>query len=807
MLQNFLKVALRNLLRNKAFSAINIFGLAAGLATCLLILLYITDELSYDKHHIDGNRIYRVVYTTPDGTWSSQPAPVASAMKQDFPEIDDVARLLKLPGMEKVLFKYNDGDNQKKFYEKDGCYVDTTFFKLFTYHFIKGSAQTALNEPNSIVISETIAHKLFGNQNPLNKSLTIGLPFGEANYTVRGVFNAEQMKSHIPASYFLSMRNTDVGNWVSNITDWTNTNIFHTYYKLKANTDASVFEKKLQPFLNRHAGEALTKAGFARTMSSQPLQDIYLKSAVGNELAPNGNIKFLYILASIAVFILVIACINFMNLSTARSEKRAREVGVRKVMGAMKNTLVVQFLGESLLFSFIALIIAFGIVWGLLPLFNTLTQKDLHFANDPTYMVIVIALTLLTGIIAGLYPAFYLSAFRPVLVLKGKLKNNFSAIVIRKGLVVFQFAVSAILIFGAIVIWKQLNYVDSQQLGFNKEQQLVIPANQELAANFQPLKNAMLKNNAVQSVTSASTYPGIKNLNNMIFYPEGKTSKDFTVLNMSVVENDYFATLGFQFAKGRPFSPEFKGDSTSLILNETAVKQFGYTNDNAIGRTLRFDWENKTQTVTIVGIVKDFHFESFHNAIKPFGFSTNQFFANKYAYFIANLKTNQYSKTIGDIEGIWNSVFPNIPFEYSFIDQDFENNYEKEKRTSGIVISFTCIAIVIACLGLFGLAAFSAAARTKELGIRKVLGASEASIVSLLSKDFLKLIIISMVIALPAAAWIMSEWLSNFAYRASVSWWMFVAAGALSLLIAFLTISYQSLKAAFENPVKSMRTE
>ncbi len=494
MLRNFIKVAVRNLLRSKAFSSINIFGLAAGLATCLLILLYISDELKYDKHHKDGDRIYRLVYTTPDGTWSSQPAPVAAAMKQEFPEVEEVTRLLKMPGMERVLFKYQESGNQKRFYEKDGYYVDPTFFKLFTYPFVNGSAETVLSEPNSIAISETLANKLFGNGNPMNKSITMGLPFGEANYTVKGVFNTGDTKSHIPASYFLSMRNTDVGNWAAGITDWTNTNIFHTYYKLKPNTNAKTFESKLQPFLDRHAGEALTKAGFARTLSSQALKDIYLRSNIGNELGQNGNIKFLYILASIAVFILVIACINFMNLSTARSEKRAREVGVRKVMGATKSTLIAQFLGESLLISFIALAIAFGIVLTLLPLFNSLTQKDLHLSTDSGYIAGVAALTIITGILAGLYPAFYLSAFRPVLVLKGKLKNNSSATVIRKGLVVFQFAVSAILIFGAIVIWRQLNYVESQQLGFNKEQQLVIPANQEMAANFNPLKNAMLKN-------------------------------------------------------------------------------------------------------------------------------------------------------------------------------------------------------------------------------------------------------------------------------------------------------------------------
>lgn len=805
MLQNIIKVAFRNLVHNKAFSSINIFGLAAGLATCLLILLYVTDELTYDKHHKDGNRIYRIVYSTNDGTWASQPAPVAAAMKHDFPEVEEVTRLLKLPGMDKVLLKNKETNN--KFYEKDGYYVDTSFFKLFTYSFIEGDQQTALSEPNSIVISETIANKLFGNENPINKSINLVLPFGEANYVVKGVFTAGTTKSHIPASYFLSMRNSDVGSWVSTITDWTNNNIFHTYYKLKENTDPVAFEKKLQPFLNRHAGEALTKAGFARTIYSQPLKDIYLKSNVGNELGANGNIRFLYILGSIAIFILVIACINFMNLSTARSEKRAREVGVRKVMGAMKSTLVSQFLGESIIMSFIALIFALASVWLLLPLFNSLTQKELHFSNDPGYLVLVVALTLVTGGLAGVYPSFYLSSFRPTQVLKGKLKNNFSATVIRKGLVVFQFAISAVLIFGAIVIWRQLNYVQSQPLGFNKEQLLVIPTNQEVASKYNPLKDALLKNSGVKSVTSGNTYPGVTNLNSMVFYAEGKNSKEFNVINMSVVENDYFSTLGLKVIAGRQFSPAFKGDSTSIILNETAVRQVGYTMENAVGKKLYFDWQNVKNEVTIVGVVKDFHFESLHTAIKPQGFSPNYFFANKYTYLIAKLQNTSYSKTVSDIEKIWTTIVPNVPFEYSFVDQDFQHNYEKDQRTSGIVISFTCIAIVIACLGLFGLAAFAAESRTKELGIRKVLGASEASIVGLLSKDFLKLIGLSLLIAFPAGAWVMSQWLSNFAYRISISAWMFIVSGTIALFVAFATISYQSLKAAFMNPVKSMRTE
>ena len=808
MFTNFIKIAFRNLVKNKVFSFINISGLAVGLATCLLIILYISNELGYDKSFRHADSIYRLAYSTEQGDWSSQPAPVAAAMKADFPEVEEVARIVRFPNMDNILLRYDNEGMSKKFFEKNGYYADPTFLKIFSYPFTYGNANTALDQPNSIVISGNVSSKLFGTQNPIGKTIKISTPFGELNYTVKGVFRNEAVKTHLPVNFLLSTNNTDIGTWIAGETSWTNNNIFHTYLKLRANTKQQVFSKKLQPFLEHHAGDELKKAGYTRTLFLQPLKDIYLRSAIGNELAANGNIKYLYILGSVAVFILMIACINFMNLSTAKSEKRAREVGVRKVMGAGKTSLIKQFLGESLIMCLIALVLGLLIARLFLPLFNTLTQKELEFFNDNKYLYIIITLTLITGLLAGLYPAFYLSAFKPVLVLKGKLVNNFSATIIRKGLVVFQFAVSACLIVAAIVIWKQLHYVQQQQLGFNKEQQLVLPLHEkELALRYNSLKDELLKNPDVKSVTSASTYPGVPNLNTMLFYAEGKPSTDFVDIHMATVENDYFSTLGIDIISGRPFSKEFTADTVSIILNETAIKQLGYDPMNAVGRKVQYDWQNVHYTLNIVGVARDFHFESLHNPIRPFGFSTTNFFANKYSYVLTNLHTSDYTQTLSRIQDSWTRIYPNMPFIYSFIDQDFQRNYERERRTSGIVISFTCIAILIACLGLFGLATFSAETRTKEIGIRKVLGASEAAIVSLLSKDFLKLILIALLIAFPVSAWVMNKWLNNFAYKIPVAWWMFVVAGGIALLIAFLTVSYQSIKSAFANPVKSMRTE
>ncbi len=810
MIKNYFKIAFRDLSRNKAFSFINIFGLAVGLATCLLIMLYIFDESSYDKHHKDGDRVFRIISKNAKGEgWAAGPGPLAEGLKNELPDVEQSTRLLTFPDIATLLLKYEHGAESKQFFETNGYYVDSTFFKIFTYDFIYGNAATALNEPNSTVISKELAGKFFGSENPVGKSILITTPFGEFNYTVKGVFSSEKNKSHIPANFLLTMRNTDMWNWVQNQTRWTTNNIFFTYVKLKEGANPQAFEKKLNPFFDKHAGADMKAAGFSKTLFIQPVKDIYLHSDIENELSANGNINYLYILGSIGAFILMIACINFMNLSTARSQKRAKEVGVRKVMGAEKSSLIRQFLGESFIMCMLSLVLAIMLSWLLLPVFNNLTQKNMQPFEHPVLLLWVTCLTLITGLLAGLYPAFYLSSFKPISVLKGKILNSFSATAIRKGLVVFQFTISVCLILGAIVIWQQLNLFKNQQLGFTKEQKIVLPMQKSYKnseTNYTPLKNELLQNPAVKSVTVGSTYPGIPDLNDMLFYAEGKAASDLVDIHLAAIENDYIKTLGMTVVSGRSFSKEFTGDSAGIILNETAIKQLGYDPNSAIGKKIQYDFAGNHGLFQITGVVKNFNFESLHTDIKPCGFTTGAF-ANKYGYVIASVNTNNYPQLIKDVEKSWNKLNAGTPFLYSFIDQDFQRNYEKERRTSNIIVYFTIIAILIACLGLFGLAAFSAEQRTKEIGIRKVLGASVTDVTALLSKDFIKLIIVAIIIASPIAWYCMDKWLQNFAYRITISWWMFAAAGSLAVIVALMTVSFQAIKAAIANPVKSLRTE
>ena len=812
MFRNYFKIAYRNLSRNKVFSFINIFGLAVGLATCILMISYILSELGYDKQNMDADRIYRIAYKAvkkinpKDKSWASTSAPIAWGLKSDIPEVEQSTRLLKFPSLDKMLLKYEYAGKLNSFYETNGYYVDSNFFQVFTYDFINGNASSALKEPNSLVISEEIARKLFGNENPLNKIVVIGLPYGNFNYTVRGVFNDAHTKSHIPAHFFLSMRNNDVGTWVVNQTNWATNNIFYTYVKLKEGSDPVIFEKKLQPFIDHRAGTDLKAMGIIRQLFIQPIQDIYLYSDLDNEIATNGNITHLYVLGSIAFFVLIIACINFMNLSTARSMKRAKEVGIRKVLGAEKRLLIWQFLGESVIMSCLALVLAIIIASLLQPLFNSYTQKNDHLFNQPALWFCIAALTLGTGIFSGIYPAFYLSSFKPISVLKGKLLNNFSGSVIRKGLVVFQFVISICLILSVVVIEQQLRYLDNQQLGFNKNQQIILPLqSQDVVKNYQVLKTDLLKNPRIKNVTGGSTYPGIANIEDMLFYAEGKSVNDVVDIALGNIDNDYFETLGFKLIAGRGFYQEFTVDSGSVILNEVAIKSLGYDVHSAVGKNIYYDFQGSHNTMRIIGIVRNFNFEGLYNAIKPFAF--NKVLGNRYSYLIANLRTNDYKTILKETEQSWNRINPGIPFAYSFMDKDFQKNYEKDQRISGLVGYFTLIAIMIACLGLFGLSAFAAEQRIKEIGIRKVLGASVLSIVSLLSMDFTRIVFIAICVALPLGWYFLDGWLAGFSYRIQINWWMITLTCLLAIFIALFTVSFQAIKAAVANQVKNLRSE
>ncbi len=806
MIRHYIKIAFRNILRSKGFSFINMFGLATGMTTCMLIMLYVVDESSYDKHHQDGHTLYRIAAEVKGEKWVAAPAPMAEALKRDFPEVVQSARLLRFPGAEKMLLKYEQ--NQKQFFENNAYYVDSTFFQLFTYEFKFGDIRSALNGPNTIVISEEVATKFFGNENPVDKVLKVGLQFGEFSYTIKGVFRNNDNKSHIPANLFLSMVNGDLGGWVKSQTKWATNSIFHTYVKLKEGSDAHAFEAKLGDFLNRNGGEEFKAAGFEKTLFIQPVEEIYLHSDYGYEVSSNGNIRYLYIFSSIAAFVLLIACINFMNLSTARSEKRAKEVGIRKVNGTDRSSLIGQFLGESLLMSGLALVLTIIMIQLLIPAFNELTHKKLSLIQLPNIFIWLTSLTLLTGLLAGLYPAFYLSSFKPIAVLKGATRSAISAVTIRKALVVFQFSISIALILGAILIAQQMSFMSSQNLGFDKTRKIILPIQTgEANASTNTLKNELLNNSQVISVAKGGTYPGIETITSMLFYAEGKAPTDNVELQTIYAEPGYIETLGIELLQGRGFAHEFKNDEGALILNEAAIERLGYTVDNAIGKKAYFDYQNATTSMDIIGVVKDYHFQGLQQKIKPLALAVHPIFTGPSNYLILNVKTNHYTELIATLQKTWNKINPNSPFAYSFLDQDFQKNYEKEERTSRLIQYFTLVAILIACLGLFGLATFTAEQRIKEIGVRKVLGASVSQVVTLLSKDFMKLVLISIVLSSPIAYYGMKRWLEGFAYRIDIQWWVFVVAGGGAILIALLTISFQAIKSALMNPVKSLRSE
>ncbi|HUR10692.1 MAG TPA: ABC transporter permease [Flavitalea sp.] len=814
MFRNYLTIALRNIRNNKLFSFINIFGLATGFACCLLIALYIQHELSYDKHHVNIDRLYQVntVFVNENGDEHSTgtPSPLAPALKQEFPEVKEFSRLMNLFLDDKTLMRTNSDSHPKAFYETHGYLADSTFFQLFSYPFVEGNPSSSLMEPNSIVLNEEIARKLFGNEHALNKMVHIGSnTAGDIDFRVTGVFRESGLPSHIDARFFLSLNSGGWGEYVRRTTDMASNNMFFSYLLLKPGADAQGLSKKLPRFVEKYMRKDLKAAGFSKKQFIQPVRDLHLETKARANVTPNGSKVYLYILSSIALFTLLIACINFMNLATSRSAKRAAEVGVRKVLGAGKKSLMKQFLGEAVIHAVIALIFSLILVELLLPFFSRISGKSLRLDFEVHFPLICAftLLAILAGLLSGSYPAFYLSSFQPIKVLKGRFSNSLAAVSLRKVLVVFQFTISITLIIASVVISRQMNYLQTKDLGFEQNQQLVIPLRSSNArAIFPALKNELKRNRMVSSAAGSQYYPGIFNPSDMNFYREGKTADDAINVKMNYVDVDFLSTLKIQPVAGRLFSEKFPADTNRrMIVNEETASKLGMKPGEIIGKPLLFDWRGETMRFEVVGVVKNFHFESLEQKITPFAFQLQS--STDYAYLIVHSNTAQVKPLIAGIEKQWSLLNPNEPFEYSFIDQDFQKNYEAQQRLSGLVGYFTIIGIVICCLGLFGLASFSAEQRTKEIGIRKVLGSSVSGIVTLLSKDFMKLVLLGNLVALPIAWFVMKTWLQEFAYRAPLNWWLFVVAAAAAFSIAFITVSFQAIKTAMSNPVKSLRSE
>ena len=808
MFKSYLKTSVRFLLKNKTFSFINIFGLATGTLCCLYILLYVQKQYSYDKQHKNVASIFRITtdlnLTGDKHHNASSSPPISPALKNDFPEVENFVRVVETDklGSNEHLLRYQE----KSFYETGAFYVDSTYFNIFNYHFVEGQAPHSLDEPYEVVLIKSTADKLFGNQSAIGKVININDQWGKHDFKVTGVIDESLGKSHLQGNVFISMKSGPQGVSIANDPDWAGNNFLYAYVKLRPGADPIALEKKLPAFLNKYGAQQLKALGMQKVLHLQPVTQIHTTGGFEVEPTKTADPKFLFILILIAVLIQVIACINFMNLSTARASKRAKEVGVRKVIGAGKYDLIRQFLGESFLLSFIGVIIALPLLWLALPYLNQITQTPIHlsFFADYRLWLMLASLIIITGFVAGSYPAFYLSAFKVIKVIKGNFSSQVSAAGIRRSLVVFQFVLSIVLITGIIIIYSQLNYIKSKDLGFDTNQKLVFNFyTSDTQAQMPALANDLKQLAGVKMVTSADNYLSQYVMRDHGVYPAGGNMT--TAVDAQNIDCDqYFVKAsGIKLVGGRDF---MQGDSGKVLINQTLAKRLNLTAETAPGTRLYTQYNGPVTYATVVGVMKDFNYSSLHDDVHPFMlvYDRNTVDLN---CMIVSASTKDYKGLLSQIGAIWQKDLPSVPFEYSFLDDDVQKQYETEIVLSQIINSFTLIAILISCLGLFGLAAFSAEQRNKEIGIRKVLGASVTGIVQLLSKDFLKLVVVSFIIATPIAWYGMNQWLQSFAYRIPLSWWMFALAGMIAVFIALFTVSTQAIRAALTNPVKSLKSE
>ncbi|MFC2134352.1 ABC transporter permease [Bacteroidota bacterium] len=807
MFKNFVKIAIRNLVKQKFYSLLNIAGLAVGVACCLLIILFVQNELSYDTYHEKGERIYRIANK---GFFGGQklnfvecPPPLAGTLVRDYPEVETAIRFRRYGNF---MIKYGD----KNLKEEKFVFTDPQFFDIFSIPLIKGNPKTALVESNRLVLNERIAEKYFGEEDPIGKTVLVD---NKRAYTVTGVCEVVPENTHFDFEIFASLNTLDESKedmWVSQN--------FPTYLVLREGADPAELESKFPALLEKYMGPQIEQyigitfaeflsGGNEYAMYLQPIQDIHLYSHLEGEIGINSDVKYIYIFSAIAVFIMLIACINFMNLSTARSAGRAKEVGIRKVLGSFKKQLIWQFLIESMMLSVIALFLGFLLANLALPYFNNLADKQMELSlfGNPWIFASALFITLFVGLAAGSYPAFFISAFQPVAVLKGKIKSGTKSGLLRSSLVVFQFSASIILIVGTTVVYNQLRYIQSRELGYNKEHVVLINDAWLMGNQTDAFKEELRQNESIINATISGYLPVPSNRGSGILFPDANLNADITrPVQRWWIDYDYVSTLGLEIVKGRNFSPEFATDSMGALLNEAAVKHFNF-GDDVIEKTIGRPGDNPKEIFShkIVGVVKDFNFESMRETIKP----VVLFFGADRSKIAVRIKPENISESISLIHEVWNKFAPGQPFDYTFMDEDFNNIYKKEQRLGNTFTIFALLAIFVGCLGLFGLAAYTTEQRTKEIGVRKVMGASTQGVVFLLSKEFGKLIIISFIISTPIAYLIMTRWLEDFAYRTDLSSTTFLFAGALAFVVAILTVSYHAIRAALSNPADSLRCE
>ncbi len=773
MLKNYFKIALRVIKKHKGYSLINITGLAVGIACCVLILLWVQDELSFDTFHENYGGLYRINLNI-EGQWtSSSPWALAPILKREYPEVLLATR-----------YRFNTllvTHAEKSFYEQS-AFVDPDFFEMFTFPMVQGDPKNPFPTLNSAVITKRTADKYFDREDPIGKTLTIN---DRTQFSVSGVIEDVPPNSTLEFDVLASIKifgDETLNSWALES---------GSFILLQKNTSPDLLQDKILGITMKYD----KRTNKTVTTHINPLSRMHLYSLGGG-----GNITYIYIFSTIAIFILLIACINFMNLSTARGSTRAKEVGMRKVVGARRNHVIKQFFGESLLFSFIALSFSVALVYIFLPGFNNIAQKDikLDLGGNLYILLGLLGITLLTGFISGSYPALYLSAFHPVKVIKGSYSSNSTKPLLRKSLVVIQFTIAIVLIVGTFITAKQLNYIRNKELGFNRQHVISLPMNRGLRESYESFKNELLKHSSISHVTSATSHPTqVGNINPV--YWEGRGPEQYEVMRFVACDYDYLKTFEMKIVAGRDFSHDFPTDQQNYIINEEAVKFTGL--EDPVGKIFSI-WEYEGQ---ILGVVKNFHSRSLHNTIEPLVITLNQTWGPNFVF--VRIGPENIPQTLDDIEKIWNKFAPHYPFNYQFLDEVFEQQYRTDQRTGTIFKYFTILAIFISCLGIFGLAAFTAEQRTKEIGIRKVLGASAPGIVSLISKEFVILLTLANALAWPIAFFLMDRMLKSYAYKTNITAWAFIAAGAMAYMIALSTVSYQALKAARTDPVRALRYE
>ncbi len=801
MFRTYIKIAWRNLVKNKIYSFINIGGLAIGMACFLMITMFIRHELSYDQYHVQADNIYRVVHhfkhqnSEVRQIWGS--APIGEALKSNFSEVQET---VQFSGRCDILLKHED----KAFQESNCFFVDSSVFDVFSWTLLSGNPKTALEAPYSIVLTESMAKKYFGDKDPMGKTIEGGRTGGRANegvYTVTGVMKDVPSNSHFTFDILMSMSSFRQSN--ENIFGFWGYVDFYTYFLVKDEFNLASFQSKVDQYLKENLPEDEAETYF---LSFEPLIRAYLYSDAERQPGVVGNLSNIFVFMIIGLFILVIACINFMNLATARSLERAKEVGIRKVIGADKKGLIYQFLGESLVMVFLASIVGIVIVIIALKGMQEITGKDFEIKHifDGFTIIVYSATVLCTGFLAGMYPAFILSGFKPVSVLKGVFKTSPQGAILRKGLVIFQFSLSIALIASTVIVYSQLEYMLNKSLGFNREHMLTVDFNYDAQVlnKLDVIKNTFLSNSSVSSVSASRSVPGsyFPGAGTEIEIPQGDMVHQ--TLSLFEVDIDFIPHFGIDMAAGRPYSRDFPSDTaSSMIINEAAAKLYGYKNPKEIIGKRFSQWGKEGR---VVGVVKDFNYLSLHQNVEPLALRLEPLSSR---YFTLKVQSENLPNTIAEIESQWKSLVPHRPFVYNFLNDSFNKQYIADIRFKKLFTLFSSLAILIACLGLLGLATYSAVQRTKEIGVRKVLGAEASSIVKLLSIDFMKLVVIAILVATPFSWYAMHKWLEGYAYQIHVNWWVFCISGCIAIVIALFTVSFQAIRAARVNPVKSLRTE